>query len=148
MKNVSATHRWTASFLLLVMLVPAFGPFAIARLAPFDGMHCMRRPLSDAPAPATPCHHAAQEAKAAQNGAAENVASQISRYEASFRSVDCCCSNHDCCRGLKTSEWARPASNLLPVVRFLIEPAIPAQIALRVSTLLSGLDSARAPPRV
>src|ERR1700690_4177598 len=140
MKNVSATHRWTASFLLLVMPVPAFGPFAMARLAPAEGMHCMRRPISSAPAgaPATPCHHAAQEAIAAQNDAAENVASQISQHEASFRSVDCCCSNHDCCRGLKTSEWARPASNLLSVVKFLSEPAIPAQIALRVSTLLSG----------
>ena len=150
MKNVTATSRWTASFLLLVMLVPAFGPFAMARLAPPDGMHCMRRPLSDAPAaqPAMPCHHAAQEAKAAPNDAAGNAAPQISRREASFRSVDCCCSNHDCCRGLKTSEWARPASNLLSVVRFPIEPAIPAQIALRVSAMLSGLDSARAPPRV
>jgi hypothetical protein len=150
MKNVSTTHRWIASFLLLVMLVPALGPFAMARLAPPDGMHCTRRPLSDAPAaaPAAPCHHAAQEAKAAQDGAAENVASQISRHEASFRSVDCCCSNHDCCRGLKTAEWARPASNLLSVVKFLVEPAIPAQIALRVSVMLSGLDSARAPPRV
>jgi hypothetical protein len=150
MKNVTATSRWTASFLLLVMLVPAFGPFAMARLAPPEGMHCMRRPLPDAPAaaPAMQCHHAAQDAKAAQRGVAGNAASQISRGETSFRSVDCCCSNHDCYRGLKTSEWARPASNLLSVVRFPIEPAIPAQIALRVSALLSGLDFARAPPRV
>lgn len=149
MKNVTATYRWTARFLLLVMLVPAFGPFAMARLAPPEGMHCMRRPLSDAPAaePAMHCHHAAQETETAQHSAAQNAAWQTSQPEATFRSLDCCCLNHDCCRGLKTSEWARPASNHFSFITFLIEPALPAQIATRISAMLTGLDSARAPPR-
>ena len=133
---------WTARFLLLVMLVPAIGPLALARVAPPEAMHCMRRPLQTAaPAaePAMHCHHAA--------AAAGNAMPQAASSEASFCSLDCCCPNHDCCRGLKTSEWARPASNLLSLVTLLIEPALPAQMAARVSTAITGPDSARAPPR-
>jgi len=126
-------HRWTAKFLLLAMLLPAFGPLALARTGPSDAMHCMRKPVQAAQ-PTMHCHH----------GMAETSAP--SSPEASFRPSDCCCVNHDCCRGLKTSEWARPASNLLSCVSLLIEPAPASQLALRLSADLAGQDSTRAPP--
>lgn len=149
-------HRWTARFLLLVMLVPAIGPLALGRVAPPGAMHCMRRPLlaaavASSAQPAMHCHQAAQETEAAQNGAAQNGALQTSRpasSETSFRSLDCCCCNRDCCcRGLKTSEWARPATNHLSFVSLLIEPAVPTLVTASASAVLTGPDSARAPPR-
>jgi len=66
---------------------------------------------------------------------------------ASFRSLDCCCSHDCCCRILKTSDWAKPAVNHLSFVGLLIEPALSAPITDRVSAVLIGPDSARAPPR-
>jgi hypothetical protein len=142
-KSAITMHRWTAKswtagFLLLVMLVPAFGP--LARAAQPEAMHCMRKPLSEAPAvqPAMHCHHGV-----AQNGTAKPP--QPVSPQASFNALDCCW-NHDCCRSLKTSEWARPASNLLSLISLLVEPAVPLQAADRVSAELLGQDSARAPP--
>ena len=131
-------HRWTARFLLLAMLFPAFGPLALARADQPGAMHCMRKPLqpgAQANQPAMHCHHAM-----AQSPAPETP-------EKSFRSLDCCCQNHDCCRGLKTSEWARPASNLLSTVSLLIEPAPVAQLAPHSSADPTGQDCTRAPPR-
>jgi len=120
------------------MLFPAFGPLALARADQPGAMHCMRKPLqpgAQANQPAMHCHHAM-----AQSPAPETP-------EKSFRSLDCCCQNHDCCRGLKTSEWARPASNLLSTVSLLIEPAPVAQLAPHSSADPTGQDCTRAPPR-
>jgi len=141
-------HRWTARFLLLVMLVPAVGPVALARVASPAPMHCMRGPLAVAPAAETAmhCHHVASQSvpQTVEPQASASHASQ----EASFRSIDCCCGQHcDCCRNSKMSEWARAASSHLSFVSLLIEPALPAAMAHRVSTFLAGPDSARAPPR-
>ena len=148
MKNVTATSRWTASFLLLVMLVPAFGPFAMARLAPPEGMHCMRRPLPDAPAaaPAMHCHHAASRSAAPKTSESQDSASPASP-EASFRSLDCCCNHGSCCRVLQTSDSAKPATNHLSFVSLLTQSAPPELLTDRVSAVLIGPDSARAPPR-
>jgi len=55
--------RWTARFLLLVMVAPAFGPLALARVSQPEAPHCMRRPMSGQSAsgksaqPAMQCHH-------------------------------------------------------------------------------------------
>jgi len=136
-------HRWTARFLLLLMLVPAFGPLALAGVAPPEGMHCMRRPVTASPASAERamhCHHGGPQS------ATQNVASPASS-EASFRSLDCCCQHCDCCRSSKTSEWARPACNHFSFASLLIEPALLASAAPRLSAPLIGADSARAPPR-
>ncbi|MGA2004570.1 MAG: hypothetical protein ABSG70_14385 [Terriglobales bacterium] len=138
-------QRWTARLLLLVMLVPAVGPVALARVAPAEGMHCMRRPLPEAPEaqPVMHCHHAAAQSAARQDTAPQGSGSA----DASVRSLDCCC-NHDCCgRTVKTSEWAQPAANHLSFVSLLIEPSRPAHIDTRASATLAGPDSARAPPR-
>jgi len=146
-------HHFTAGLLLVAMLVPAFGPLALARLAPPEGMHCMRRPL--AVTAATPagehvmhCHHASSQAGTPREPASQNPAVADASLQVSIRSLDCCCGQHcDCCRGAKASEWARPASNHLSFVSLLIEPARRAEIAARVSAVSSDPDSARAPPR-
>ena len=59
---------------------------------------------------------------------------------------DNCCQNHCCCCAA-TSEWARPAFNLLGFLSPLIGPASPSQSATLQSIDISGHDSARAPPR-
>lgn len=131
-------HRWTARFLLLAMLLPVLGPLALARAVQPEAMHCVRKPLQPATQtnqPAMHCHHAIAQAPAPGSPAT------------SFNSLDCCCQNHDCCRGLKTSEWARPASNLLSYVSLPIEPAPAPQFAAQISADPTGQDSTRAPPR-
>ena len=135
--------RWTARFLLLVMLAPAYTPLAMACSAQPLAMHCMRQPMSasmsaHAAHPAMPCHHAMAESKPSHSESSET----------SFQAVDegNCCPNRCCC-GATTSEWAHPASSLLSFLSLLIEPAHPAQSAILQSSDISGHDSARAPPR-
>jgi len=129
--------RWTARILLVVMLVPAFGPMATACAARPEPMHCMRQPMSAHTAqPAMPCHHAMAQSKAPQPESSET----------SFQAVDNCCQNHCCC-GATTSEWAQPASGLLSFLGLPIEPARPVQSAGLHSSDISLQDSARAPPR-
>jgi hypothetical protein len=131
--------RWTARFLLLVMLAPAFGSLAMACAARPEAMHCMRQsvPVHSAQ-PAMPCHHAM----------AQKQPTPPESAEASFQATtdDNCCQNHCCC-GATTSEWAHPASSLLACLSLLIEPALPTQGAVLQSSDISGHDSARAPPR-
>jgi hypothetical protein len=129
-------HRWTAGFLLLVMLVPGFTPLALARSAAPEAMHCMRQPLHGtmpAAEPAMPCHHGMVKTPKPPSS------------EASLRALNCC-QNHDCCRTLKTSERARPAASQFSFVRLLIEPALSALFTNQRSVDLPQ-DSARAPPR-
>jgi hypothetical protein len=123
-------HRWTAKLLLLVTLVPALVPLAQARAAQPESPHCARQMAKTA----MQCHHGMAMAPEQQSS------------ETSFRALDNCCENHDCCRGLKTSEWARPASNLLSCVSLRIEHAPASQGEVLVSANFSKNDSARAPP--
>jgi hypothetical protein len=132
--TAKSMHRWTATFLLLAMLFPAFGPLALAQAAQPEAMHCIRRPARFVQ-PAMHCHHAM----------AESAAQEVS--EKSLRSLDGCCQNHDCCRCLRTSEWVCPASNLLVNVSLLIESAPAARFVVQISPASTGQNSTRAPPR-
>jgi len=137
LRKMCRTSHWTARFLVLVMLVTAFGPLTMACAAQSEAMHCMRKPVSaNAAPPAMPCHH----------GTARSKASQPENHETSFQAVDSCCQSHCCC-GATTSEWAQPASNLLSCLSLVIEPAYPIQSAALQSSDVFGRDSARAPPR-
>jgi hypothetical protein len=131
------------------MLVPAFGPLAMAYCAQPQAMHCMRQSMSGhaasghaasahAAQPEMPCHHAMAQSKPVQAESSET----------SFQPAnnDNCCQNHCCC-GATTSEWAQPASSLLSFLSLLIEPAHPSPSAVFQSSDISGHDSARAPPR-
>jgi len=129
---------------LVVMLVPAFAPMAMPCAALPQATHCMRQPVS-APAAQTAmqCHHTMAQSKPPQP-----ESSPVESSEASFHAAndDDCCGRHCCC-GATASEWAQPASNLLAFLNLIIEPAQASPSATPHSTDLSGLDSARAPPR-
>lgn len=128
-------NRWTAKFLLLVMLVPSMLPFAFARTQELQAPHCARQ-MAKAP---MPCHGMAMPED-------PTSASQPSSGETSFHATDNCCANHNCCRGLKTSEWARPATSLLSSIALLVEHAPAIQPNAFASSDVSLLDTARAPP--
>ncbi|HXY77652.1 MAG TPA: hypothetical protein VEH47_02480 [Candidatus Acidoferrales bacterium] len=136
--------RWTARFLVLVMLVSSFGPLTMACAALPGAMHCMRRAVPGPPAqPAMPCHHAMAHSKLTRP-----ESSPVESSEASFQASNDgnCCQNHCCC-GATTSEWAQPASNLLSCLSLLIEPARFAPGAALYARDIPGLDFARPPPR-
>ena len=143
-RQMWGVSRWAARFLLVVMLVPAFGPMAMACAVLPQARHCVRQSVS-APAaqPAMHCHHAMAQSKATQP-----ESSLVESSDASFHAAndDDCCGRHCCC-GASTSEWAQPASNLLAFLNLIVEPAQAAPSTTPQSTDLSGLDSARAPPR-
>lgn len=143
-----AVKSWIASLLLVIMLVPAVGPLALARAGQPGAMHCMRMSLrSDAsPAPAMHCHHAMGEARASQNALGDNAATSAPVSETSIHALDNCCANHDCCRGAVTSEWAHPATPHVSSLSLLVESAFAIRLDRAPSCLLSGPDSARAPP--
>lgn len=77
----------------------------------------------------------------------EGASSEADPNEVSLRAVNSCCQDHNCCCCAVTSEWAEPASRLLSSVIFQIELAHSLPSLVYRSTLVSGLDSARAPPR-
>ncbi|MGA2357975.1 MAG: hypothetical protein ABSF66_03165 [Terriglobales bacterium] len=146
--------RWTARFLVLVMLVSSFGPLTMACAAGPGALRCMRKPVSGPPAqPAMPCHHAMARSKPAQSESSPvksspGKSSPGKSIETSLQATNDgdCCKNHCCC-GATTSEWAQPASNLLSWLSLLIEPARLTQSAALHASDISGHDSARAPPR-
>jgi hypothetical protein len=128
--------RGTASLLALVMFASSVGPMTMACAAQPEAVRSMRKPVDGHPGhPVMQCHHAM----------AQSEPPQPESSEASFRAVDSCCPNHCCC-GATTSEWAQPASNLLSFLSLLIEPARPLPGAVFQSSVIFGLDSARAPP--
>jgi hypothetical protein len=139
--------RWTARFLLLVMLAPAYGPLAMACSAQPEAMHCTRQPLSTSMSVSTSAH-AARPVMPCHQAMAQSKATRSESSETSFQATNDgnCCPNHCCC-GATTSEWAHPASSLLSFLSILIEPAPPALSAILQSSNISGHDSARAPPR-
>ena len=154
--------RWVARILVLVMLAPGFGPIAMACSAQPEAMHCMRQSHSAARVaqPAMQCHHAmggsmmggsmsmpaASMPAASQNESATGDSSPSSS-EASFRAVDNCCQDHNCCCCMGTSEWAQPASGLPSSFRLLIEPVYLLRRVEYHSSEIESHDSARAPPR-
>jgi len=135
--------RWTARFLLLVMLAAASEPLVMACAIEQDARRCCRRESASARSaqPAMPCHHAMAEAT--QPASSEVASSETS--VAGTESKDCC--QNRCCCGATTSEWAQPASSLLSVLSLPIEPARRAYDWEVQTADIFGHDSARAPPR-
>ena len=149
----ASIHRWTAGFLFLIMLAPAFEPLALARVAPMAPAHCMRRHLQSvsatqaAPEPVMPCHHGAVHAPVSSRPEAQTSAANSAAPETAIRSLDCCCSgNHCCCSSMSNSGSASLVSSRLHVSGLRIEP-VRAAAVLVDSLPLDGPDSTRAPPR-
>ena len=116
--------RWTARFLVLVMLVSAFGPLTMASAPSREpctacashwlGTRHNRR-----------CHAIMRWHRRSRTGLI--ISSLTFIFELRFRlPIGNCCQN-DCCRGATTSEWAQPASHFLSRLSLLIEPARPTQ---------------------
>jgi len=131
--------RWTARFLLLVMIAPAYAPLAMAcAFQPAPTRCCRRKSLSAGSAQtAMPCHHARAEAS-------PEPKDESSEPSVAANNNDCC-QNHCCC-GATTSERAQPTSRLLQISSLLIERARLSYPAEPPSADISGHDSARAPP--
>jgi hypothetical protein len=124
-------QRWIARLLVLVMVVPALGPLAMATAVPEVAPHCVRA----AAKPAMPCHP----------GMTMTMAAEASP-EKSFRATDSCCQDHDCCRGMAAPKWAASPAQLL------LHRSLPVAAGLyATSTQLNSATfvddhSARAPP--
>jgi len=130
-------QRLIATILLVVVLVPSVGPTALAYAVQPGTAHCLRKPLQGAQAaPAMPCHH----------GSAASTGPRSS--ETTFASLDSCCADHDCCRGLKTSEWARPVINPLFSHDLTIKDASRILYTSGPSTEPIRPGFARAPPEI
>ncbi len=124
-------HRWIARLLVVVMLFPAFGPMAMARMSPSMGPHCQRQPSQ----PVMHCHDGM------------SMAAPATSSDASFRASDCCCQDHCCCRGIATLRWAKVEGRLAEHVSLSAEAVAPALGSQFVLATRTDRDSARAPPR-
>jgi len=135
-------QRWISTLLVLVLLVPAFAPAALAATVaaaePAMGPHCMRQSGASTPArPAMQCH----------GGMAMHMAPAGEPAQTSLRAGDNCCQDHSCCRGTVTSSWARlPKIHILQAAP-VIESATAASGKPWISSSPFEIDSARAPPR-
>jgi len=128
-------RRATAGFLLLAMLLMIFGPVAFAASLPVPAAHCSRQPLA-----AKPAHHlchAMAEARASFSAETSGVVFQKAG----------CCTNHECCRPLVRSQWARfsPAIIRLGTELSIASPVEPASSIHPASVL--AYRPVRAPPR-
>jgi hypothetical protein len=126
-------HRWVARLLILVMIVPAFGPLALAHAAQQQAPHCLRQ----AAKPVMQCHQGMLMAPEPSEPSTET----------SFQAVDQCCANHDCCRGMAAPRWAQPQSQLLSQEDHPTAEAAHIAVAQFTPSTLTYNDSARAPPR-
>jgi len=124
-------HRWIARLLILVMVVPAIGPVAMAWPAQREAPHCLRQPAK----PVMQCHH----------GMA--MAAEPQPSEASFRTVSQCCLNHDCCCRVAAQQWAQPQARLSSHGSLPTEKAPSAPGPQLTPITPADNDSARAPPR-
>lgn len=84
--------RWTAKFLLLVLLAGLLAPLATAVTAPAP--HCVRKPL-------TTSTHAEGMA-----GCHQHAAATPTQVKLGFVSRQCC-TGHECCRSPVRSHWAQ-----------------------------------------
>lgn len=125
-----------ATILLVTVLAPSFGPMALAYAAQTGTMHCVRKPMQvPEAAPGMPCHHASPGMM------------RLRASEANFGALDSCCANHDCCRGLKTSERARPLIGPLLRHGLTAEAASRIRFTVDISADLNRPGFARAPPQ-
>lgn len=131
--------RWTAKFLLLVLLAGPVAPMAAAySMAPkpsdmaMPADHCQRKPM--APPAMAGCHHhaAATSAEPARNPLA-------------VRS-DNCCDGHECCRSMVRTLSANVGPRPSFTVIAQTEDHVPTQPTSFLNHDLVGSHSVRGPP--
>ena len=131
--------RWTAKFLLLVLLVGPFAPMAAglamapSAKAPMPADHCVRKPAV-AMAPMPGCHH--HEA---------DTPSEPTHTPSAFRSANCC-DGHECCRSMVRSLSANIGPHPVSAVvdRAETQVSLPQTAFVSLEFVLSR--SVRAPP--
>jgi hypothetical protein len=131
--------RWTAKFLLLVLLAGPFVPMAAAfSMAPptqaaISADHCVRKPA--AAAPSMPgCHHHAAAAP-----------SEPTHTPLAVRSGNCC-DGHECCRSMVRSHSANVARRTIFAAVDRAETHVPAAHSSFPDLDLVGSHSVRGPP--
>ena len=125
-------NRWTAQFLLLVLLAGMCAPLAAAVSMPAD--HCVRKPLA-APTPGMAgCHHHATA-----------VPPESSNVSLAVQSKQCC-EGHECCRSMVRSHSAQVGSRTLFQEVDRIEDYISFEHARRHDLELAAYHSVRGPP--
>ena len=131
--------RWTAKFLLLVLVAGTFAPMAAAfsmgsqpssMAMPAD--HCQRKPVAS---PAMPgCHHHAAVAPA-----------DPSRTPLAVRS-DNCCDGHECCRSMVRTLSANVGPRVLFTAIGRIENHVPSQHIYFLNRDFVAAHTVRGPP--
>lgn len=122
-------QRWIARLLVLVMIVPAFGPLALAHTTQSEAPHCLRQSTK----PMMECHR--------------GMSMTPEPSETEFHATDQCCENHGCCRGMAAPRWAQPQSRVYLRQGLPTTETMSALDAQPVPNASSNNDSARAPPR-
>jgi hypothetical protein len=132
--------RWTAKFLLLVLLAGPFAPMAAAfSMAPMPAQaaipadHCMRKPA--AAAPSMPgCHH--------QAGGAPT---ESAHTPLAVRSGNCC-DGHECCRSMVRSHSASVMARTILAAVDRADTNLPATHSSFPDLAFVGSHSVRGPP--
>ena len=120
--STESMQRLTAKFLLLFALVGTFLPLASAATAAPPHACCIRKAAHQ-------CHGSLGDAS-----------------ERHVRSTSCC--NHDCCRGVRTSQSAHPPTSLLSLfARNIGARVIDLDVETPATELLAS-QSSRAPPQI
>jgi hypothetical protein len=132
--------RWTAKFLLLVLLAGPFAPMAAAfSMAPMPTQaaipadHCMRKPAATAPS-MPGCHHHAGSAPM-----------EPAYTPLAVRSGNCC-DSHECCRSMVRSHSANVAPRTIFATVDRAETHLPATHSSFPGLDFVGSNSVRGPP--
>jgi hypothetical protein len=124
--------RWTAKFLLLVLLAGMCAPMAAALSMPAD--HCVRKPVAAPAQSMAGCHH--------HNHA---TGAQPSNPRLTVQSRQCC-EGHECCRSMVRSHSARVAPRTLFQQIDRTEDSVSPQQASLIYSEPAAYHSVRGPP--
>jgi hypothetical protein len=133
--------RWTAKFLLLVLLAGTFAPMAAAysmARKPSDAAmpadHCMRKPAASAPMAA--CHH---------HDHAGATPSELARSPLTVR-ADNCCDGHECCRSMVRTFSANVGQRAIFAAIDRTEDHVPPQYTFFLKRDFFASHTVRGPP--
>ena len=125
-------NRWTAKFLLLVLLAGMCAPMAAAVSMP--AAHCVRRPVAAAMPVMPGCHHHEQATTAQSSRIALTVGSRQ------------CCEGHECCRSAVRSHSAQVGARAIFQQVDRTDDYVSLQHASLISLELASYHLVRGPP--
>lgn len=125
-------NRWTAKFLLLVLLAGMCAPLAAAASMP--AAHCVRRPVAAAMPSMPGCNHHEQATSAQPSKTSLTVGSRQ------------CCEGHECCRSLVRSHSAQVGSRAILQQVDRTKDYVSLQHASLINLELASYQLVRGPP--